>query len=141
MSDNKNKLIHHAQINWSDQSEPISALFDDIYFNTEQGIDESFYVFFQGNQLIDRWKDCVTEQFSIAETGFGTGLNFLVCCAHFQQFLIKHPEKPLKRLFFSSFEKYPLKKQDLMHALTRWPSLSEYIKPLITQYPLALQSP
>jgi len=57
LSETKNKLINHAQINWSDQLEPISALFDDVYFNTEQGIDESFYVFFQGNELNKRWKN------------------------------------------------------------------------------------
>ena len=138
MSETKNKLINHAQINWSDQLEPISALFDDVYFNTEQGIDESFYVFFQGNELNKRWENCQSEHFCIAETGFGTGLNFLVCCVQFQQFLIQHPDKKLKRLFFSSFEKYPLDKADLVHALARWPSLEEYIKPLIDQYPLPL---
>ena len=138
MSESKNKLINHAQIHWSDQSEPISALFDDVYFNTEQGIDESFYVFFQGNQLAQRWLTCQSEHFVIAETGFGTGLNFLVCCAHFQQFLREHPQKPLKRLLFTSFEKYPLNKQDLTNALQRWPSLKAYIGPLINQYPLAL---
>ena len=138
MSESKNKQINYAQIHWSDQSEPISTLFDDVYFNTEEGIEESFYVFFQGNQLHERWLECKSEHFSIAETGFGTGLNFLVTCLNFQKFLKQHPEKPLKRLFFSSFEKYPLKKQDLMTALQRWPSLKSYVKPLITQYPLAL---
>lgn len=138
MSETKNKLINHAQINWSDQLEPISALFNDVYFNTEQGIDESFYVFFQGNNLNERWIHCQSEHFCIAETGFGTGLNFLVCCAQFQKFLNLHPEKKLKHLFFSSFEKYPLIRADLVNALNRWPSLKEYIKPLLDQYPLAL---
>ncbi|MCW8996991.1 MAG: bifunctional tRNA (5-methylaminomethyl-2-thiouridine)(34)-methyltransferase MnmD/FAD-dependent 5-carboxymethylaminomethyl-2-thiouridine(34) oxidoreductase MnmC [Psychromonas sp.] len=138
MSESKNKLINHAQIHWSDQCEPISTLFDDVYFNTEQGIEESDYVFFQGNQLAQRWLSCQSEYFSIAETGFGTGLNFLVCCAHFHQFLLQHPERPLKRLLFTSFEKYPLSKQDLVNALRRWPSLNDYITPLIRQYPLAL---
>ena len=139
MSESKNKQINYAQIHWSDQSEPISTLFDDVYFNTEEGIEESFYVFFQGNELNERWIECKSEHFSIAETGFGTGLNFLVTCLQFQLFLKSHPKNPLKRLFFSSFEKYPLNKQDLTNALQRWPTLKTYIKPLIEQYPLALR--
>jgi tRNA 5-methylaminomethyl-2-thiouridine biosynthesis bifunctional protein len=138
LSESKNKLISHAQIHWSDQSEPISSLFNDIYYNTDQGIDESFYVFFQGNQLTDRWLTCQSEYFVIAETGFGTGLNFLVCCAQFNKFLNQYPDKPLKRLIFTSFEKYPLCKDDLRNALQRWPSLQEYTGPLLAQYPLAL---
>ncbi|WP_022940752.1 bifunctional tRNA (5-methylaminomethyl-2-thiouridine)(34)-methyltransferase MnmD/FAD-dependent 5-carboxymethylaminomethyl-2-thiouridine(34) oxidoreductase MnmC [Psychromonas hadalis] len=138
MSESKNNLINHAQINWSDQSEPFSPLFDDHYFNTDQGIEESDYVFIQGNQLIERWLNWENESFNIAETGFGTGLNFLLTCLTFEQFLQENPSKPLKKLFFSSFEKHPLNKNDLHKALNRWPVLDSYINPLLAQYPLAL---
>lgn len=138
LSETKNKLINHAEINWSDQSEPISAIFEDVYFNTDQGIDESFYVFIQGNNLKERWLNCQSEHFSIAETGFGTGLNFLVTCLHFEKFLSEYPDKPLKRLFFTSFEKYPLNKDDLIASLKRWPSLEKYVQLFIDQYPLPL---
>lgn len=138
MSENKNHQIKHAQIDWSDQSEPFSPLFDDHYFNTEQGFDESQYVFIDANQLIKRWKNCETEFYCIAETGFGSGLNFLLTSLTFTHFLQENSDKPLKKLFFSSFEKYPLNKHDLQLALQKWPLLAPYAKPLLTQYPLAL---
>lgn len=138
MSKSKNTQIKHAQIEWSDQSEPFSSLFDDHYFNTDEGINESNYVFLQGNELNKRWSDCEENLFCIAESGFGTGLNFLNSCLLFQEFLTANPDKPLKQLIFSSFEKYPLNKNDLLKALSRWPRLAPYIKPLIEQYPIAL---
>ena len=138
MSDAKYKLIKHAQINWSDQLEPFSSQFDDVYFNTEQGIDEANYVFFEGNKLQERWLGCQIQHFCIAETGFGSGLNFLLTCLHFAQFRKSNPSHPLKRLFFSSFEKYPLTTLDLSSALQQWPQLNNYITPLLAQYPVAL---
>ncbi|MCG6200582.1 bifunctional tRNA (5-methylaminomethyl-2-thiouridine)(34)-methyltransferase MnmD/FAD-dependent 5-carboxymethylaminomethyl-2-thiouridine(34) oxidoreductase MnmC [Psychromonas antarctica] len=138
MSEDKNKLITHAKINWSDQSEPFSQLFQDVYFNTEQGLNESLYVFIQGNNLAQRWLDCSEPLFTVAETGFGTGLNFLITCLEFQAFQKSHPAAQLQRLHFSSFEKFPLNKQDLQSALNRWPVLDYFIKPLLDQYPLAL---
>ncbi|WP_019614464.1 bifunctional tRNA (5-methylaminomethyl-2-thiouridine)(34)-methyltransferase MnmD/FAD-dependent 5-carboxymethylaminomethyl-2-thiouridine(34) oxidoreductase MnmC [Psychromonas ossibalaenae] len=138
MSEDKNKLIKHAEINWSDQSEPFSAQFEDVYFNTEQGLNESLYVFLQGNNLQSRWLNSRSSFFSIAETGFGTGLNFLLTCLEFHKFRTANPEAKLQRLHFSSFEKYPLNKEDLHRALSRWPALKDFIKPLVEQYPLPL---
>ncbi|HEY7867100.1 MAG TPA: bifunctional tRNA (5-methylaminomethyl-2-thiouridine)(34)-methyltransferase MnmD/FAD-dependent 5-carboxymethylaminomethyl-2-thiouridine(34) oxidoreductase MnmC [Psychromonas sp.] len=138
MSDAKYKLIKHAQIHWSDQLEPFSSLFDDIYFNTEQGIDEANYVFFEGNNVGKRWSDYPAKHFAIAETGFGSGLNFLLTCQKFAQFIKSNPNSPLKQLHFTSFEKYPLSKPDLMIALAQWPQLTAFITPLLDQYPIAL---
>lgn len=139
MSNSKNIQIKHAQIKWSDQLEPFSPHFDDHYFNTQEGIEESNYVFLQGNDLNTRWLNCIDRFFCIAESGFGTGLNFLNTCLLFQQFLALNPNKPLKQLFFCSFEKYPLSKNDLIKALERWPSLSPFIQAFIEQYPPALK--
>ena len=49
--------------------------YGDIYFQPSIGLEEKNHVFLKGNHLPDNWKD--QEQFCIAETGFGTGLNFL----------------------------------------------------------------
>jgi tRNA 5-methylaminomethyl-2-thiouridine biosynthesis bifunctional protein len=138
LSDAKYKLIKHAQIHWSDQLEPFSRQFDDVYFNTEQGINEANHVFFEGNNLAKRWVNYSEQHFSIAETGFGSGLNFLLTCHKFAEFSQLNPDSPLKELHFSSFEKYPLTKSDLITALQQWPQLSAFITPLLEQYPLAL---
>jgi len=138
LSKNKSHQITYAQIDWSDQSTPFSTLFNDPYFNTEQGIDESNYVFIEGNQVIKRWKNWESESFCIAETGFGSGLNFLLTCYLFDIFLAENANKPLKKLFFTSFEKYPLTPQDIQLAIQKWPRLQPYVEQLLSQYPLTL---
>ena len=49
--------------------------FDDLYFSADNGLDESQHVFIDGNHIADRLSNAA--HFTIAETGFGTGLNFL----------------------------------------------------------------
>ena len=49
--------------------------FDDLYFSADNGLEESQHVFIDGNHIADRISNAA--HFTIAETGFGTGLNFL----------------------------------------------------------------
>ena len=125
--------IDHAQLNWDEQGRPLSRQFDDVYFSRESGLAESQYVFIQHNHLPERFaalKDGDT--FVIAETGFGTGLNFL--CAW--QCFVEHAPAGA-RLQFISVEKYPLQRSDLVQALALWPQLSELREQLckICRYP------
>ncbi len=138
MSELKKPTIKFADINWSEHKVPYSSRFDDVYFNTDNGIDESFYTFIEGNNLHQRWQNHTERIFSIAETGFGTGLNFLVTCAEFSQHLQQQSNPILKHLFFTSFEKYPLTKNDIILAVNQWPSLLPFLNILIEQYPLNL---
>jgi tRNA 5-methylaminomethyl-2-thiouridine biosynthesis bifunctional protein len=62
--------------------------------------------------------------FVVAESGFGTGLNFLTLWQAFDQFHAAHPEATLQRLHFISFEKFPLTAHDLRLAHQRWPELA-----------------
>lgn len=52
-----------------------SESYGDTYWSLDGGLDETRHVFLSGNDLPARWqsRDC----FTILETGFGTGLNFL----------------------------------------------------------------
>lgn len=52
----------------------------------------------------------------VAESGFGTGLNFLTLWQAFDVFVRDNPDVTLQRLHFISFEKYPLKAEDLRGA-------------------------
>ncbi|MCG8316706.1 MAG: bifunctional tRNA (5-methylaminomethyl-2-thiouridine)(34)-methyltransferase MnmD/FAD-dependent 5-carboxymethylaminomethyl-2-thiouridine(34) oxidoreductase MnmC [Pseudomonadales bacterium] len=131
------EAVTPATLNWKDDSTPVSDQFDDIYYSTENGLDETQYVFLHHNQLMERWrqlKDTANSVFTIAETGFGTGLNFLTVCAAWQQ-------QPLcnARLHFISVEKFPLTQQDLQKALTAWPSLQSYANQLISHYPVLVK--
>ena len=63
-----------AKIRW-DAGVPVSTAFDDPYYSRENGLAESRHVFLQGNRLSERFAGA--KAFTIAELGFGTGLNFL----------------------------------------------------------------
>ncbi len=70
--------IEAADLTWRDGL-PFSTRFNDIYFSNENGLLEAEHVFITGNNLIERWQNLATEKsgsFAIAETGFGSGLNF-----------------------------------------------------------------
>lgn len=122
-------MIKPAQIQWSNGS-PISTQFDDVYFSKASGIDETRYVFLKHNQLPQRWIDSPQPVFTIAETGFGTGLNFL--CA-WQTWL--ENSKSHQALHFVSVEKFPLDKQSLSLALEQWPELKHLSDALVSNYP------
>ena len=65
-----------------------------------------------------------------AETGFGTGLNFFAVTTLFREFRQKHPDSPLKRLYFISFEKYPLPLDALKQAHLAYPQFSHLARHL-----------
>ena len=123
---------HYAKLDWNDQ-QPFSAEYQDIYFSTDNGLQETEYVFLQGNDLPTRWLQTGIKNFTIAETGFGTGLNFL-CAA--KLWLETAPKQAA--LHFISVEKHPLTLQDITAALQLWPDLSEFSMPLLTQYTMLI---
>ena len=70
--------VESADLTWMDGDQPFSTRFADVYFSRESGLDETRHVFLLHNQLADRWAALdAGAHFCIAETGFGTGLNFL----------------------------------------------------------------
>ncbi|MFC4655945.1 MULTISPECIES: bifunctional tRNA (5-methylaminomethyl-2-thiouridine)(34)-methyltransferase MnmD/FAD-dependent 5-carboxymethylaminomethyl-2-thiouridine(34) oxidoreductase MnmC [Rheinheimera] len=131
--------LQHAQLHYNETGTPVSDLFDDVYFSNDNGLLETDYVFLQQNQLPDRWFAHPKDFFHIFETGFGTGLNFLLTWQRFRE--ARAEGCGCKRLYFSSFEKYPLQKADLQQALTAWPALAELSAELIAAYPAAFPGP
>ncbi len=130
-----------ADIKFNENGIPVSDFYDDIYFSQENGLEESHYVFQQGNRLAERWPLHQNAQFVVAETGFGTGLNFLALCAAFDEFKQVNNKATLKKLHFISFEKFPLSREQLIQALSQWPSLSRYANALIENYPSLIAGP
>lgn len=129
--------ITNAEVIWDQQGMPVSSHFDDLYFSAENGLAESRYVFLQQNNLFQRWLKHDQSFYVIAETGFGTGLNFLAVWQLFSQFKQAYPEAKCQRLHMISFEKFPLSQQDLAKALSAWPDISNYSKALTDEYPIA----
>jgi tRNA 5-methylaminomethyl-2-thiouridine biosynthesis bifunctional protein len=116
MADHDFSALTPAQIDWQDNT-PVAPAFADPYFSRDCGADETDHVFIAGNQLNERFAALPPRAlFVIAETGFGTGLNFLRATACFLQ------QAPADaRLHFISTEKHPLSRQDLARALNSWP--------------------
>ncbi|ENM5760467.1 bifunctional tRNA (5-methylaminomethyl-2-thiouridine)(34)-methyltransferase MnmD/FAD-dependent 5-carboxymethylaminomethyl-2-thiouridine(34) oxidoreductase MnmC [Vibrio mimicus] len=130
--------ISHAQLGWNEAGTPVSDQFDDVYFSNVNGLAETRYVFLEQNHLPQRWHNDDQRRFVIAETGFGTGLNFLAVWQAFVEFRQANPDAKLKELHFISFEKYPLSKHDLIQAHQAWPELAEFAQKLHKLYPLAI---
>lgn len=120
-----------THFSWDSNGQPFSQHFDDIYFSRHSGIDESRHVFIEHNHLPRRWAALGQDaQFIIGETGFGTGLNFLVAWDIWRQLA-----PPDARLHFVSVEKYPLGRDQLQQALQLWPQLAPLAAALISAYP------
>ena len=73
-------IITPAKIDWqvddTGNQVPVSGEFGDVYFSHADGLAESRYVFLAHNQLPERLARLAPKQcFTIAELGFGTGLN------------------------------------------------------------------
>ncbi len=129
--------IQHAQLEWNDSGVPVSEQFDDVYFSNNNGLAETDYVFIQQNGLPMRWHDFKQQKFVVAETGFGTGLNFLALWRCFDAFRQANPQAQCQQLHFISFEKFPLKHNDLAKAHKVWEELSTWAEKLRSQYPHA----
>jgi len=134
----KQTRIQPAAITFNHEGTPVSREFDDVYFSNDNGLEETRHVFLNGNQLPERFALHPRPLMIVAESGFGTGLNFLTLWQAFRDFRRAHPEAPLRRLHFISFEKHPLTPADLRAAHARWPELRDMAQQLQEQWPLPL---
>lgn len=125
--------IETADLTWRNGL-PFSTRFNDIYFSNENGLLETEHVFVRGNNLIERWQALAPEKndsFVIAETGFGSGLNFLLAWSLW----LKHAPQSA-RLHFISCEKFPLQREELARCLALWPQLEDLTPVLLADYPI-----
>ncbi|ADP13159.1 5-methylaminomethyl-2-thiouridine methyltransferase [Erwinia sp. Ejp617] len=130
--------IDYAELSWNECGTPVSRAFDDVYFSNQNGLEETQYVFLNGNGLPDRFSTHPRSLFVAAETGFGTGLNFLALWQAFNDFQQQQPDARLQRLHFISCEKFPLSISDLAAAHAGWPQLASLASQLHQQWPEAL---
>lgn len=137
-------IITPASIEWqaddTGNQVPVSGEFGDVYFSHADGLAESRHVFLAHNQLLQRLANLVPNQcFTIAELGFGTGLNLLATWQLWRQLRKTHPQLATARLHFITTEKYPIPLSDLTQILGLWsqraPELAELIEPLLAAYP------
>lgn len=121
-----------ATLAWHDET-PYSTLHEDFYYSSADGLSESEYVFLQGNDLPARWGSHNHPYFCIAETGFGTGLNFLATWQAWRA----QPE-PRPDLHYIAIDSHPLYRADIQRALSHWPALQSLAPILLEHYPDAV---
>ncbi|MGB1222301.1 MAG: tRNA (5-methylaminomethyl-2-thiouridine)(34)-methyltransferase MnmD, partial [Alcanivoracaceae bacterium] len=132
MNDTPFAAIHEAEVTWQADT-PVSVLHDDPYFSLAGGAEETRHVFLSGNDLQRRFSALHPgDRFTVAETGFGTGLNFLETLALFDQCAPAGA-----RLHFLSTELQPLSLADLKRAHRAWPEHGARCHQLQAQWPAA----
>jgi len=113
---------------WSEDGQPRSRLYGDLYFSAQDGLAESRAVFLEGCGLPDAWAG--RRRFVVGELGFGTGLNILALID-----LWRRTKPPAGQLHIFSVEAHPISAQDAARALANWPELSEIAEILLARWP------
>ena len=127
------KTNNNNKLSYQEDGTPYCENFDDIYFDSESGYLQSDFVFIQKNQIFSRIQ-VAKKTFTVAETGFGTGLNFLLTLQAYQK-AQQTLSVPLVPLHFISVEKYPLTKEQLVQSLSLFPQLQSLTTTLTDRYP------
>jgi tRNA 5-methylaminomethyl-2-thiouridine biosynthesis bifunctional protein len=110
---------------------PYAAQFGDVYHSADGGLAQARHVFLSGNRLPQRWHG--RERFTILETGFGIGLNFL---ATWQAW---HGDtERCAQLHYVAIEKHPFHADDLAQLHALWPELAELSAPLRAAWPVLM---
>ncbi|WP_420429311.1 tRNA (5-methylaminomethyl-2-thiouridine)(34)-methyltransferase MnmD [Kordiimonas sp.] len=120
--------IEHNDLAWRGNS-PVSTAFDDVYYSADNGLEETKHVFLHGIGAPDVWMG--RDHYVIAETGFGTGLNFLATWRAFKESGAKG------RLTFISAEGFPLTEDALRSAHETFPEIATYSQQLCAAWPPA----
>lgn len=105
-----------------------STRFDDVYFSRDGGLAEAAHVFLDGAGLPDAWHG--RRRFTIAETGFGTGLNFLAAWALWRR---HRPAGGV--LHYLAIEGYPIRRGSLAGVLAPFRDVADLAGRLIARYP------
>jgi tRNA 5-methylaminomethyl-2-thiouridine biosynthesis bifunctional protein len=134
MSELTELALKTAKLSWRNDA-PFSEDFGDIYFNPQAGIAESLAVFIEPTLLAKRWQHHPALEFSIVETGFGAGVNFLLAATTFA-----HYAQAPTWLNYTAIEAYPLHHDDLVriHQQLDWGDKS-LLSHLLLHFPPAVR--
>lgn len=122
------KLRPHAPITWTAEGIPYAEDFGDIYYSRHGGLEETYAVFLQPLGLPERWRG--RRRFTLAELGFGAGLNALAAWD-----LWAHTREPGAILHFISVEGFPMDRADAARALALFPELSGRAEKMLARWP------
>lgn len=118
--------MNKARFIYKDKS-VYSLDFEDIYFDSKQGLAESRFVYSEAFEFKEQ------DIFIIAELGFGIGLNFFLTLQRFLRAKIRP-----KRLFYVSLEGFYIEKEQLKHIYQKlglYDEFKEFLEPFLRFYP------
>lgn len=118
-----------AEILWRGPT-PHAARYGDLYYSADDPIGEIRHTFLDGVVFDDL---CQADRLTIGETGFGTGLNFLVAWA---RFLVVAGSSAT--LDFVSVERHPISLDDMERAHAPFPEFVQEAKALRAAWPGAV---
>ena len=122
-------LLEYAEVAPDASGQASSPRYGDIYASRAGALGQARGVYLQGCGLLDtpaRWAGC--EQFTVLETGFGLGVNFLATWAAWRA----DPQR-CARLDYVSLELHPVRAADLLHHAP--PELQALAVELAAQWP------
>jgi tRNA 5-methylaminomethyl-2-thiouridine biosynthesis bifunctional protein len=117
-----------ASIAFLGDGTPYSVEYGDVYHSAQGGLAQSRHVFLGGNDLPSRWAG--RRSFTVVETGFGLGVNFLATWQAWQD----DPQR-CERLHYVAVEKHPVARADLQRCSGGWIELADHAARLGTEWP------
>jgi tRNA 5-methylaminomethyl-2-thiouridine biosynthesis bifunctional protein len=118
-----------ARLAFAANGAPYSEEYGDVYHSAEGGSAQARHVFLAGNGLPWRWQG--KPLFTILETGFGFGLNFLATWQAWRE-----DARRCGRLHFVSVEKHPFTQHDLEQLHARCPEFAAQAAELRAAWPM-----
>ena len=118
-----------ARLAFAADGTPFSEAYGDVYHSAEGGPAQARHVFLRGNGLPGRWRG--RRAFTILETGFGFGLNFLATWQAWREDAAR-----CERLHFVSIEKHPFTSFDLDFLLKKFPEFQSEAEQLLASWPM-----
>src|SRR6185369_2270483 len=122
------RMTDAPALEWTDDGQPRSRRFGDVYFSAQDGLAETRAVFLDGCGLPDAWAG--RRSFTVGELGFGTGLNIAALLD-----LWGRTRPTGARLHILSVEAYPVSADEAARALAHWPELAEIAGLLTSRWP------
>ncbi|HQR02688.1 MAG: bifunctional tRNA (5-methylaminomethyl-2-thiouridine)(34)-methyltransferase MnmD/FAD-dependent 5-carboxymethylaminomethyl-2-thiouridine(34) oxidoreductase MnmC [Proteobacteria bacterium] len=122
------KPLIPASLAYTDAGVPCAPAYGDVYHSADGGLEQARHVFLGGNDLPALWRG--QRHFTILETGFGLGLNFLATWQAWREDL----QRPA-RLHFVSVEKHPFERESLSTLHAGWPELKPLADELQARWP------
>ncbi len=117
-----------------DNKTPFSHFYDDFYFSKQGVIEESTYIYLEGAGVKEAMKQ-KKSPITIAEIGFGYGINLLLALKQFCE-INSQTQTPPQRIHYISVEKHPIAISELENFHATFPELLPFSKQLLNQYPI-----